>query len=90
MISKDGEHLNVNSTKLENKLYVANKFEVLIEQGSEYILEKYVTVISSLNHEKDLESIAVNKAIQSKNTFINYLNNHIKCGIQFGIMLMQN
>ena len=78
-ISKDREPLNVNSTKLENKLYVANKFEVLIEQGSEYILEKYVTIISSLNHEKDLESIAVNKAIQSKkNTFHKLLNNHIK------------
>ncbi len=78
------QHVKINDKNAKdiashNKVIVKNSFEVNAKQGETIILEKYVGIVSSLNHSfEDLTAVALK---QSKNAitegFDSLLNKHI-------------
>jgi maltose phosphorylase len=49
---KDSRELPVNATVIDREKYIASNVSLLISQGEEIILTKYVSVLSSLNNDK--------------------------------------
>ena len=47
---KNNEHIEIKVNKIEKELYVGNCFEVYAEKGSNYVLHKYVSILSTLNY----------------------------------------
>tara|TARA_B110000467_G_C18326618_1_gene489522 strand:- start:93 stop:2372 length:2280 start_codon:yes stop_codon:yes gene_type:complete len=76
---KDGQDQEVHPYQIERELYVENSFERYAEEGSEYTLYKYVSILSSINYSDYSVAIgAVNRATEAKEIgFKTLLEKHV-------------
>ena len=78
--SVDGEKQKIHPHEATRELYVENNFEFYAEQGKTYTINKYVSLLSSINYSDfSLTVASVNRAKEAKeNGFESLLEKHVK------------
>ena len=78
--SVDGEKQNIHPHEATRELYVENNFEFYAEQGKTYTINKYVSLLSSINYSDfSLTVASVNRAKEAKEKgFDSLLEKHVE------------
>lgn len=72
----DGKHSTIYPESASKEQYAENTFEVDANQGTPYTVQKYVSVVSSLNHnKKDLTEVADRIASEAMHKGFKFLQN---------------
>jgi len=76
----DGENQQIHPHEVARELYVENNFEHYVEQGKTYTINKYVSLLSSINYSDfSLTVGAVNRVKEAKNQgFDSLLEKHVE------------
>ena len=65
---KDGRHIDIKPAIINREKYIANTISIQIKPGEELVLNKYVSVLSSLNISKESLAKAINGRLTEAKT----------------------
>ena len=63
----NNKELEIHSSNIDSELYVANHFQIKAEQGNEYTLYKYVSILSSIDVEDHSFLLQVKNKVDNAN-----------------------